>query len=232
MATLSDLLVSYKQVEVPTNTSIPEPPEDRFSRLQQYIDNRDTDDSEEVITPFRWHYNPKIKNTSTTTYNDINFSNNKGKNAEYAYKYFVSHGIPSASAAGIVGNLYHEDLGNPERTVRDSHGTTAYGIAGFNSKGDLPNLLKWAKANNINGNPNFNQQLDYLIYIINSGRNPTLTSIIMNSNTTPEEASYAWGRYFEKFAGRDGTGRGYLNRRDKKHIKRGNTSRQLYNKYG
>ena len=53
----------------------------------------------------------------------------------------------------------------------------------------------------------------------------------MNSNTTPEEASYAWGRYFEKFAGRDGTGRGYLNRRDKEHIKRGNTSRQLYNKY-
>ena len=52
----------------------------------------------------------------------------------------------------------------------------------------------------------------------------------MNSNTTPEEASYAWGRYFEKFAGRDG--RGYLNRRDKEHIKRGNTSRQLYNKYG
>lgn len=232
MATLSDLLVSYKQVEVPTNTSIPKLPEDRFSRLQQYIDNRDTDDSEEVITPFRWHYNPKIKNTSTTTYNNINFSNNKGKNAEYAYKYFVSHGIPSASAAGIVGNLYHEDLGNPERTVRDSHGTTAYGIAGFNSKGDLPNLLKWAKVNNINGNPNFNQQLDYLIYIINSGRNPTLTSIIMNSNTTPEEASYAWGRYFEKFAGRDGTGRGYLNRKDKEHIKRGNTSRQLYNKYG
>ena len=211
---------------------MPEPPEDIFSRLQQYIDNRDTDDSEEVITPFRWHYNPKIKNTSTTTYNNINFSNNKGKNAEYAYKYFVSHGIPSASAAGIVGNLYHEDLGNPERTVRDSHGTTAYGIAGFNSKGDLPNLLKWAKANNINGNPNFNQQLDYLIYIINSGRNPTLTSIIMNSNTTPEEASYAWGRYFEKFAGRDGTGRGYLNRNDKKHIKRGNTSRQLFTKYG
>ena len=102
MATLSDLLVSYKQVEVPTNTSIPEPPEDRFSRLQQYIDNRDTDDSEEVITPFRWHYNPKIKNTPTTTYNNINFSNNKGKNAEYAYKYFVSHGIPSASAAGAA----------------------------------------------------------------------------------------------------------------------------------
>ena len=75
---------------------------------------------------------------------------------EYSYKYFVSHGIPSASAAGIVGNLYHEDLGNPERTVRDSHGTTAYGIAGFNSRGDLPNLMNWAKKHNINGNPNFN----------------------------------------------------------------------------
>ena len=239
MATLSDLLVSYKQVEAPTHDSIPELPMDRFSRLQQYINNRDSDEistetSIETTTEtskFRWYYDPNTKSQSTTS-KPMNFNNNIGKNAEYAYKYFVSHGIPSASAAGIVGNLYHEDLGNPERTVRDSHGTTAYRIAGFNSKGDLPNLLKWAKANNINGNPNFNQQLDYLIYIINSGRNPTLTSIIMNSNTTPEEASYAWGRYFEKFAGRDGTGRGYLNRNDKEHIKRGNTSRQLYNKYG
>lgn len=236
MATLSDLLVSYKQVEAPTYDSTPELPMDKFARLQQYIDNRDsneisTNETSEKIPTFRWNYNPDTKSQNTTS-KSMNFSNNIGKNAEYAYKYFVNHGIPSASAAGIVGNLYHEDLGNPERTVNDSHGTIAYGIAGFNSRGDLPNLLKWARSKGIQGNPNFNQQLDYLIHIINSGRNPILTSIIMNTNTTPEEASYAWGRYFEKFAGKDGTGRGYLNREDKEHIKRSNTSRQLFTKYG
>ena len=234
MAALSDLLVSYKQVEAPTYDSTPELPMDRFSRLQQYISNRDSDETSNKETStetptFRWYYDPSTKSQSTTS-KPMNFNNNIGKNAEYAYKYFVSHGIPSASAAGIVGNLYHEDLGNPGRTVNDSHGTTAYGIAGFNSKGDLPNLLKWAKSKGIQGNPDFDQQLEYLTYVIQSGRDRNLTAAIMNPNATPEDASYAWGRYFERFAGQNG--KGYLNRNDPEHKKRGNTSRQLFIKYG
>lgn len=234
MATLSDLLVSYKQVEAPIYDSTPELPMDKFTRLQQYINNRDSDEistneTSEKIPKFRWNYNPDTKSQNTTS-KPMNFSNNIGKNAEYAYKYFVNHGIPSASAAGIVGNLYHEDLGNPGRTVNDSHGTTAYGIAGFNSRGDLPNLLKWARSKGIQGNPDFDQQLEYLTYVIQSGRDNNLTTAIMNPNTTPEEASYAWGRYFERFAGQNG--KGYLNRDDPEHKKRSNTSRQLFTKYG
>ena len=52
----------------------------------------------------------------------------------------------------------------------------------------------------------------------------------MNPNTTPEDASYAWGRYFERFAGRNG--RGYKDRNDPEHKKRGNTSRKIFTKYG
>jgi len=147
-------------VEAPTYDSTPELPMDRLARLQQYIQNRDSDETSETSeeTPtstFRWHYDPGTKPSSYTTSTPMNFNNNIGKNAEYAYKYFVSHGIPAASAAGIVGNLYHEDLGNPTRTVGDSNHTTAYGIAGFNSKGDLPNLMAWARSKGIQGNPNF-----------------------------------------------------------------------------
>ena len=237
MAALSDLLVSYKQVEAPTYDSTPELPMDKFARLQQYINNRDSDEiSTETSTEtptktskFRWYYDPNTKSQSTTS-KPMNFNNNIGKNAEYAYKYFVSHGIPSASAAAIVGHLYHEDLGNPGRTVNDSHGTTAYGIAGFNSKGDLPNLLKWAKSKGIQGNPDFDQQLEYLTYVIQSGRDRNLTAAIMNPSTTPEDASYAWGRYFERFAGRNG--KGYKDRNDPEHKKRGKTSRQIFIKYG
>ena len=117
MATLSDLLVSYKQEEAPTYDSTPELPMDKFTRLQQYIDNRDsneisTNETPEKILTFRWNYNPDTKSQNITS-KPMNFNNNIGKNAEYAYKYFVNHGIPSASAAGIVGNLYHENLGNP-----------------------------------------------------------------------------------------------------------------------
>lgn len=156
------------------------------------------------------------------------------ENARIAYNYFVNHGIPAASAAGIVGNLYHEDLGNPLRTVNDSRGTTAYGIAGFNSKGDLPNLMAWARRNGIQGNPDFEQQLEYLTYVIKSGRDQRLTAVIMNPNSTPEDASYAWGRYFEVFGGKtikNGKHVGYLYRDDPEHVKRGNTSAALYKQF-
>ena len=68
MATLSDLLVSYKQVEAPTYTSTPELPMDRFTRLQQYINNRDNKDniSTEETTQDNeftgWYYKPNTKN--------------------------------------------------------------------------------------------------------------------------------------------------------------------------
>ena len=73
MAALSDLLVSYKQVEAPTYDSTPELPMDRFDRLQQYISNRDSDEtpvaseiSEETpASTFRWHYDPGTKPTTT-----------------------------------------------------------------------------------------------------------------------------------------------------------------------
>ena len=75
MAALSDLLVSYKQLEVPTtNTNVPELPLTRFDRLQQYISNRDSDTtpSEQTTkqTPastFMWYYNPDSKSTTSTT---------------------------------------------------------------------------------------------------------------------------------------------------------------------
>jgi len=57
----------------------------------------------------------------------------------------------------------------------------------------------------------------------------------MNPNITPEDASYAWGRYFERFAGKtikNGKHVGYLYKDDPEHQKRGNTSRQLFTKYG
>ena len=62
MATLSDLLVYYKQVEAPTYNSTQELPMDRFTRLQQYINNRDNKDniSTEETTQdngfIGWHY--------------------------------------------------------------------------------------------------------------------------------------------------------------------------------
>lgn len=151
---------------------------------------------------------------------------NLDNNAREAYTYLVSKGIPKQSAAGIVGNLYHENLRNPLQTVPDSRGTKAYGIAGFNSKGDLPNLLKWSKGNGIQGNPDFHQQLDYLIYVINT--RPKL-SVLKDSSLSAEQASFIWGKEFERFAGKGG--RGYLNINDPEHKKRAGTAKSILERY-
>jgi hypothetical protein len=252
MSTINNALVSYEQVigapyrapVTPKNSIV-----DRYSRLEQYTDNKKADESTSEETPttekFRWYYDggSKPKTTTAMSSTPLATKGNLAKNAEYAYNYLKNYKIPTTSAAskygstiptaaiaGIVGNLYHEDLGNPLRTVNDSHGTTAYGIAGFNSKGDLPNLMKWAKDNGISGQPNFDQQLDYLAHVISSGRDAKLTEALMSKGVTPESASYAWGRYFERFAGKNG--RGYLDINDPEHQKRGGTSRQLFAKYG
>jgi hypothetical protein len=68
----------------------------------------------------------------------------------------IKKGLPKGAAAGIVGNLYHEGLANPTKSNKDSHGTTSYGIAQFNSNGEYPALIKWATKRGIQGKPNFN----------------------------------------------------------------------------
>lgn len=155
----------------------------------------------------------------------------KGKladNAKFAYSYLVKKGIPKSSAAGIVGNLWNENLGNPLSTVKDAKNTTAYGIAGFNSKGDLPNLLKWSKENGIQGNPNFQQQLDYLVHCINT--RPRL-QILLNGKLSTKEASFIWGSEFERFRGQTNNGRGYANINDPEHKKRAATAKTIFETY-
>jgi len=149
-------------------------------------------------------------------------------NERFAYEYLIKKGIPKGASAGIVGNLYHEGLANPTRSNKDSHGTTSYGIAQFNSAGEYPALMKWAKEKGIKGNPNFTQQLDFIIDVIKNRRN---LSLLLNNNITPEEASFIWGSQFERFAGDNGHN-GYTNRNDSNHKKRAGRANKIYKSYG
>lgn len=149
-------------------------------------------------------------------------------NERFAYEYLVKNGIPKGASAGIVGNLYHEGLANPTKSNKDSHGTTSYGIAQFNSKGEFPALMEWAKGRGIKGNPNFTQQLDFIIDVIKS--RPKL-NVLLNSNITPTEASFIWGSQFERFAGDNGHD-GYSNRNDSHHRKRASRANKILKAYG
>ena len=148
-------------------------------------------------------------------------------NERFAYEYLVKKGLPKGTSAGIVGNLYHEGLANPTKTSKDSRGTTSYGAAQFNSKGEYPKLLEWAKKKGIQGNPSLSQQLDFIVDVIKerAGLSP-----LLNDKLTPTEASFIWGSQFEKFAGDNGTG--YKNRGDSHHKKRAARANKIFKTYG
>lgn len=149
-------------------------------------------------------------------------------NERFAYEYLVKNKIPKGAAAGIVGNLYHEGLSNPTKSNKDSRDTTSYGIAQFNSDGEMKNLMKWAEKKKISGLPNFQQQLDFIIDVIKERPN---LSLLLNNNITPEEASFIWGSQFERFAG-DNNKDGFKNRKDSNHVKRAKRANKILKSYG
>lgn len=153
-------------------------------------------------------------------------------NAEIAYNYLTGDrwGFSPIMASGIIGNLYHENLANPSQTVNDSHGTTSFGIAGFNSNGLLNELENYANKYRLDKNDIITQLSFIADYIVN-GRDPNLTREMFRPDLTPEHASFVFGKYFERFAGRDGTGRGHLNYNDDEHDRRRKRSVLIHNKY-
>lgn len=243
MSSLADLLVSYKQVHAPKKQQSIDISSNRYfdylnniDRVRSKPENTSEQTTEQTTQEPKvsWVYKPtndSIPSTSSSseqvTYSpNLTRNNSLNGNAKYAYNYFTANGLSKAAAAGIVGNLYHENLANPSQTINDSRGTTALGIAGFNSKGDLPNLQKWCRQNGLR-ETDFDAQLAYLTHVVKSGR------VDLNDpKLTPEQASFIFGRDFERFAGRDGTGRGYKNYDDPEHKKRRGTALKIFNTYG
>lgn len=245
--TLDDLLVSYKQVSAPIfNKNDVKINDGRYRRMLEYVQKKSSNDTQQEQPPFEFswdmsHIIPKIKqstkspstqnpNTILPTPNTILQTSSKfipgsiADNARYAYNYFINNGLSREIASGIIGNLWHEGLHNPSSYNSDSRGTVSLGIAQFNSKGELPMLKEFARQRGLKVE-DMDTQLLYLTDVVKN----RLWSHFSNI-TTPEEASYNFGKYFEKFAGKNG--RGYLNYDDDEHVKRRSTALKIYNDYG
>lgn len=148
-------------------------------------------------------------------------------NVTAAYKYLTGPrwGMSSIMASGIIGNLIRENIANPAQTIKDAHGTTAFGIACFNSKGKLPDYMGYVAERNLDPNDLYSQ-LDFIADFIIQGKHAGLTRAMMNPNLTVEQASFAFGKDFEVFAGANG--QGYLNPLDPEHIERMRESLRVY----
>lgn len=218
--------------------------ESRWNRLLSLMNTFENNTPQEsptvnvVVEPYPYQMpleqkpedNPEIKGFQRVR----NYYNNEQANinADIAYRYLTGDKwrMSPIMASGIIGNLYHENLANPSQTIQDARGTIAFGAPSFNSSGLLNDFEGYAKERALDKNE-LTTQLDYIAdYIINK-KDPNLTREMLRPDLTPEHASFVFGRYFERFAGRDGTGKGFLNYDDDEHDRRRKSSLLIYNKY-
>lgn len=154
MGALSDLLVSYKQVEAPSSTSAaPELPMDRLSRLEQYVSNRDAT-AEEASTPeeptsastIKWRYDggstPVTSTMSTTLPQKVD---NKPeavmqRAVQVANNLYKNGRFTKEQAAAIAGVMIDENNVDPtsynkaEKAGKGAKGTGGFGYgAGIGS---------------------------------------------------------------------------------------------------
>ena len=175
---LSDLLVSYKQVEVPSyyeptpiqsESLIPEP---LISRVQDIV----KPESNKFVG---WNYDnivsPTQVHSSENSDNDI-------------VQFFINKGLTKTQAKGIYGNLMQESNGKINILSKD----------GYNSYG----LAQWTGPRKIRlfslygSNPNKQQQLEFIWTELNSTHKDALKAL-QNSQTV-EEATKAFMDKFEK----------------------------------
>lgn len=175
---LSDLLVSYKQVEVPsyyeptptyTESLIPEP---LISRVQDVV-------KPETNKFIGWSYDsiaqPTQEHSSESSSNDI-------------VQFFINKGLTKAQAKGIYGNLMQESNGKLDILSRDGH--NSYGLAQWTGP-------RKARLLSLYGNrPNKQQQLEFIWTELNSTHKNALKAL-QNSQTV-EEATKVFMDKFEK----------------------------------
>lgn len=175
---LSDLLVSYKQVEVPSyyeptpiqsESLIPEP---LISRVQDVV----KPESNKFIG---WSYDNIVQPTqvrsSENSNNDI-------------VQFFIDKGLTKTQAKGIYGNLMQESNGKLNILSRD--GYNSYGLAQWTGPRKVRLFSLYGSK------PTKQQQLEFIWIELNSTHKNALKAL-QNSQTV-EEATKAFMDKFEK----------------------------------
>jgi hypothetical protein len=114
--------------------------------------------------------------------------------ARKAYDYYVNQkGLAPHIAAGIVGNLYRE---SGLKTAVEEQGNTreGRGIAQWNVNDRWKGMLNWASKQNKDPY-NLYTQLDY---VLEEPGESTKAFKALSKARTPEEASYIFGKMYER----------------------------------
>lgn len=123
-----------------------------------------------------------------------NMNTSVNQTAITAYNYYLEKGLAPHIAAGIVGNLSHESAGMQTDIKEKGNTGNGRGLAQWDVRDRWKGLHEWAK--NQNRDPyNLYTQLDYVL--IEPGEGAKVLKA-MEKTSTPEEASYVFGKTYER----------------------------------
>ena len=171
--TLSDLLVPYRQVSVPSFLQIPDIKPTTIDVNFDRVKSLDLDSPKFL----GFTSQEPIQNYMDTPYssNDI-------------VQYFMDKGLTKNQAKGIYGNLMQESSGN--LNARSSDGYNSYGLAQWTGNRKLRLFSKYGN------HPTKQQQLDFLWEELNTTEKNALDALLKTK--TVDDATEVFMRKFER----------------------------------
>ena len=178
---ISDLFVSYNQVQAP---SYLESPQVEYTPIGEELTNQENLDRIQS----RNQKKEGFAGWNTLEQNTQEISDDRTLTGSQIVNFFMNKGLTKNQAKGIYGNIMQESGGKHNIVSRDGH--NSYGLAQWTGTRKARLFSKYGT------NPTVNQQLEYLWDELNSTEKSALNAL--RNTTTVEDATKVFMQKFER----------------------------------
>ena len=178
---ISDLFVSYNQVQTP---SYLESPQVEYTPIGEELTNQENLDRIQS----RNQKKEGFAGWNLLEQNTQEISDDRTSTGSQIVNFFMNKGLTKNQAKGIYGNIMQESGGKHNIVSRDGH--NSYGLAQWTGTRKARLFSKYGT------NPTVNQQLEYLWDELNSTEKNALNAL--RNTTTVEDATKVFMQKFER----------------------------------
>ena len=178
---ISDLFVSYNQVQAP---SYLESPQIEYTPIGEELTTQENLDRIQS----RNQKKEGFAGWNLLEQNTQEISDDRTPTGSQIVNFFMNKGLTKNQAKGIYGNIMQESGGKHNIVSRDGH--NSYGLAQWTGTRKARLFSKYGT------NPTVNQQLEYLWDELNSTEKSTLNAL--RNTTTVEDATKVFMQKFER----------------------------------
>ncbi len=178
---ISDLFVSYNQVQAP---SYLESPQIEYTPIGEELTNQENLDRIQS----RNQKKEGFAGWNLLEQNTQEISDDRTPTGSQIVNFFMNKGLTKNQAKGIYGNIMQESGGKHNIVSRDGH--NSYGLAQWTGTRKARLFSKYGT------NPTVNQQLEYLWDELNSTEKSALNAL--RNTTTVEDATKVFMQKFER----------------------------------